>query len=150
MSEKIRCFLLTKTEKTQTFEIEHDKGVTKVTSPVYRREDTGEEMIPRDAPVGAIWRADWYEDFGPSHVGVDGRSYVVKTPAGDWAIDSRASNCTMKDDEIHKCWCRHGDPPDFTVNKNGNTCEAGAGSILIDRGEKHYHGFLTNGWLEPC
>lgn len=64
----------------------------------------------------------------------------------DWEVDGRASNCTKKDDNVHKCWCRHGDAPNVTVDKNGNTCAAGAGSILVDG----WHGFLRNGYLEEC
>lgn len=65
-------------------------------------------------------------------------------PNGEyWNIDSRAENCTMKDDRTHRCWVRHGDPENGTihVDKNGNTCAAGAGSIQT----KNYHGFLHNG-----
>lgn len=48
-----------------------------------------------------------------------------------WYIDNRASNCTKKDDDVHRCWVRHGRPEDGTlhVDKSGNTCAAGAGSI---------------------
>jgi hypothetical protein len=51
----------------------------------------------------------------------------------------------MKDDNIHRCWVRHGRPEDGTlhVDKAGNTCRAGAGSI--DTGK--WHGFLHNGEL---
>lgn len=97
------------------------------------------------APVGAIWRAWWYEEVKDMR-GPDGKCYVCKTPGGDWVIDSRASNCTRRDDSEHKCWCRHGEAPNFTVNKVGNTCAAGAGSILIG----NYHGFLINGELTSC
>jgi hypothetical protein len=61
-------------------------------------------------------------------------------------IDSRASNCTLPNDREHKCWIRHGTPPDLTVDKNGKTCAAGAGSIQLG----NYHGFLRNGHLEEC
>ncbi len=111
----------------------------------YQRTDNGEKMTLNTAPVGAIWRADWYEDAA-EFTGIDGKSYVVKTPGGLWAIDSRASNCTLPNDTVHKCWCRHGEPPNFTVDKNGNTCGAGAGSIL----QRNYHGFLRNGELVEC
>ena len=58
-----------------------------------------------------------------------------------WDIDSRASNCTLPNDNEHKCWIRHGEPPNITVDKNGKTCSAGAGSIQAG----NYHGFLING-----
>lgn len=111
----------------------------------YKRTDSGEFTTLRSAPVGAIWRADWYEDM-KEFCGTDGKSYVCKTPDGDWCIDQRASNCTLPKDDVHKCWCRHGEAPDFTVDKNGNTCSAGAGSILKPK----WHGFLTGGYLVQC
>lgn len=113
---------------------------------VFVRQDTGEEVILGQAPIGACWDADWYrEDVKSPRTGPDGRYLIVKTPGGDWAIDSRASNCTRKDDNTHRCWVRHGKPEDGTLNvdKNGDTCAAGAGSIMCGS----YHGFLRNGFL---
>lgn len=70
------------------------------------------------------------------------RHLNVVCPDGHWwDIDGRASNCTMKDDKAHRCWVRHGEPPDITVDKNGPTCAAGAGSIKTPG----YHGFLRDG-----
>lgn len=104
---------------------------------LYRRADTGELVTLRNAPPGAMWDATWYPWKGP-----DGRSLVVKCPNGhDWVIDGRATNCTMPDDTEHRCWVRHGEPPDITVDKQGNTCAAGAGSIQAG----DYHGFLRDG-----
>jgi len=72
------------------------------------------------------------------------RHLAVVCPDGHWwDIDGRASNCTMKEDKLHRCWVRHGDLPNITVDKNGVTCAAGAGSIQTDR----WHGFLRNGEL---
>lgn len=112
---------------------------------IYTRLDTGEETTIRDAPVGAMWYAPWMKSYA---VGPDGNSLAVKTPGGDWLVDSRASNCTKPDDKEHKCWVRHGDPKtgQVHVDKNGNTCAAGAGSIMING----YHGFLHNGELVSC
>lgn len=109
------------------------------TEAIYRRADTGEEMTLRDAPPGAMWDATWMSDWTK---GSDGRCLVAKCPNGrEWMIDGRASNCTMPQDNEHKCWVRHGEPPNITVDKNGRTCAAGAGSILSG----DYHGFLRNG-----
>jgi hypothetical protein len=108
-----------------------------------KRLDTGEITTTDDAPVGAMWFMK--REFG-SWIGPDGKTLVVKTPGGTWYVDSEASNCTKKNDYVHKCWCRHGIAPKITVNKIGNTCQAGAGSILIG----NYHGFLRNGFLESC
>lgn len=44
--------------------------------------------------------------------------------------------------QTDRCWVRHGEPPIVTVNKDGLTCAAGAGSIGIGGGERYYHGFL--------
>jgi hypothetical protein len=134
----IKCFLLEKTDKW--------KKMNDVCSvPIYKRVDTGEEMTIRDAPAGAIWENDYWNEY-PMLCGLDGKSYSVKTPAGDWIIDGPANNCSRPDDRVHKCWCRHGEAPNFTVNKNGNTCSAGGGSILIG----NYHAFLLNGILTEC
>lgn len=109
---------------------------------IYRRTDTGELMLLRDAPPGAMWDAWWY---GECSKGPDGRSIIVKCPPDgwEWLIDGPASNCTMKGDTVHRCWVRHGEPPNLTVDKNGVTCAAGAGSIQTPK----WHGFLRNGEL---
>lgn len=108
------------------------------TNRLWRRVDTGEITTLRNAPVGGVWNAAWLHRTGP-----DGLAIVVKTPGGDWHVDSRATNCGRPDDDVHRCWVRHGTPPDLTVDKNGDTCTAGAGSIAMG----DYHGFLQNGHL---
>lgn len=82
----------------------------------------------------------------PSYTFTDGLHLCVQCPGGSWNIDSRASNCTMPYDYEHRCWIWHGDPPVITVDKNGVTCQAGAGSILVGQ----YHGFLRGGVLVPA
>jgi len=97
-----------------------------------------------NAPAGAMWNADWLLQEGSNkNRGPDGHCLVVRTPGGDWVIDGKASNCDRPDDDSHKCWVRHGIPPLITVDKNGATCGAGAGSIAIGK----YHGHLVNGEL---
>lgn len=109
---------------------------------VYTRSDGGPETTLHDAPAGAIWDAWWWPDDDK----VDGKFLVVRLPNGrDWAIDSVASNCT-RPGEKHQCWVRHGDAPRLTVDKDGDTCAAGAGSILAG----DYHGFLRDGVLVSC
>jgi len=151
----IKCFLIEDTGKYgPARDVTIDGKINGTSSsPIYRRVDTGEEFEfhGKQVPVGAIWRATWFEEFFDKETknqwcGTDGKCYVVMTPEGEWIIDSRASNCTRKDDNDHKCWCRHGEAPNFTVNKVGNTCSAGAGSIQIG----NYHGFLINGELTNC
>lgn len=63
-----------------------------------------------------------------------------------WNIDSRASNCTLQQDRTHRCWVRTGEPPNVHVDKNGHTCDAGAGSIWSNQGQPdQWHGYLHNG-----
>lgn len=110
--------------------------------PLYRRTDNGQLIKLRDAEVGAMWDASWYPRKGP-----DGRCLVLRCPGGhDWAIDSRASNCTRAPDDGHFCWCRHGEPPDLTVDKGCDTCQSGGGSIWVDM-PHGWHGHLIRGWL---
>ncbi len=112
---------------------------------LYVRQDTGERITWRDAPPGAMYYADWLLTPGSSrNRGPDGHALVVKCPDGhEWHVDGRASNCTRPDDDEHRCWVRHGVPPRVTVDKSGNTCEAGAGSILTP----YWHGYLRDGQL---
>jgi hypothetical protein len=109
---------------------------------------------PHLDPAGSMYFADWYhyreeKEGEPVRYGFDWDNQftpplMVKTPGGTWDIDSRASNCTRKDDKLHRCWRRHGEPPNITVDKaGGDTCGAGAGSIQCG----DYHGFLQNGVL---
>lgn len=108
----------------------------------YQRVDNGEVMTLRTAPPGAMWDAEWFHDYAWC-AGPDGRSMMVVLPNGNhWLIDGPANNCT-RPNEPHKCWIRHGEPPKLTVDKNGDTCSAGAGSIQSG----NYHGFLQNGVL---
>lgn len=108
-------------------------------------DEAGRVMTLQSAPAGAMWDAVWFNKM-PAYTGPDGICLVVKTPAGEWMVDGRASNCTMPEDNVHKCWVRHGVPPNITVSKDGNTCAAGAGSILI----KEYHAMLQEGELRQC
>lgn len=121
---------------------------------IYQRLDTGQFVTLRQrqasdiggsapAPPGACWDALW---LPASWCGPDGIALMVRCPNGrDWHVDGCANNCTMPDDHLHKCWIRHGDPREcnVTVDKNGVTCAAGAGSIQAG----DYHGFLQAGVL---
>lgn len=68
-----------------------------------------------------------------------GKLYVSKK----YGCSIHLCACGCGEKTVHKCWCRHGEAPNFTVDKNGVTCIAGAGSIQIG----NYHGFLQNGFL---
>lgn len=131
---------------------------------LYRRTDTG-GIISLKTP-GAMYHATWLT--GDYWVGPDGNALMVILPDGHaWHVDGRANNCDspckncgqpysvhhagnapcMKYDDVrpHKCWIRHGTVPHITVDKNGVTCGAGAGSIMTDK----WHGFLRDGVLAP-
>jgi hypothetical protein len=136
---------------------------------LYRRIDTSEEMRLHEFPPGAMWFADWMLVEGTDHYrGPDGHCLVARLPdRSDWCVDGRANNCdspctncraaynahTFKagtcmkyeDARPHKCWIRHGDPRTgvVTVDKDGVTCNAGAGSIATSK----WHGFLRGGML---
>lgn len=64
-----------------------------------------------------------------------------------WDIDGRANNCTQKEEKTHRCWVRTGTPEagNVHVDKNGHTCEAGAGSIAVPGWHGFLHGFHWNG-----
>jgi hypothetical protein len=108
-------------------------------------DESGQEYSLRKLVPGMMWDAWW---MGESMKGPDGKCLVVVCPDGyEWMIDGRASNCTMPEDggpfeSSHRCWVRHGEPPNLTVDKAGRTCAAGGGSIMSRNG---YHGFLRNG-----
>lgn len=108
---------------------------------IYLNSETGESVPSDQLPIGALWilRDELYPKGG------DGLAVACRLPGGvDWHIDGRASNCPMPDDKEHRCWVRHGtfgEP--LTVDKNGRSCAAGAGSIAVHG----YHGFLRNGEL---
>ena len=113
---------------------------------LYQRSDTRELTTLGEALPGALWFCDWMLAEGSDLFrGPDGHSLCARLPNGhDWQVDGIAANCTQPQDHKHKCWVRHGDPrqPEtLTVDKNGNTCAAGAGSIQSGS----YHGFLRNG-----
>ncbi len=107
----------------------------------WKRVDTGELMTLRAAPPGAMWDADWLHST-PDWCGFDGKCMIAKLPNGhEWMMDGPANNCTKPGDATHRCWIRHGEPPNLTVDKDGPTCNAGAGSIMSGG----WHGFLRNG-----
>lgn len=149
-------------EPIKTFLLEPTGDKTAEGFTLYRRSDTGEvapflNNAPHPIPVGAVWECTWLNEHGmiPSvfrpcegesrryQPGEDGKIFGVRTPGGTWVIDSRCSNCTLPMDNVHKCWVRHGAAPDFNVDKNGVTCNAGAGSIRCG----NWHGYLRNGFL---
>jgi hypothetical protein len=121
---------------------------------IYRRTSDGQDFVLHStagadvlgapaAPPGATWDAWWMPSAWKNR---DGRYLMVRLPDGhDWAVDSRASNCGLPLDNEHRCWVRHGDPREchVTVDKDGPTCSAGAGSIQ----SPNWHGFLRDGVL---
>lgn len=117
---------------------------------MYQRSDNGGLTTLQEAPTGSLWYAWWYRmdngNFGWDWDNATGPPLMCMLPNNrEWNIDGRASNCTMKEERTHRCWVRHGEPPNIHVDKNGHTCQAGAGSILSG----NWHGFLHNGQLVP-
>lgn len=95
----------------------------------YRRLDTGEELLLRDMPVGAMWYSDW---MGAPWVGPDGRTLAVMTPKHhEWIVDGHASNAP---DKMRPGWTREGVPPDVTAWPSIQTPD--------------WHGYLTRGFLQ--
>lgn len=76
----------------------------------------------KDAPVGAMWYADWYPWLGP-----DQHCLVVKTPGGEWIVDKPPTNESQG-------WSRTGSPPFITASP----------SIHFPG---KYHGWLRDGVL---
>lgn len=93
---------------------------------LFRRSDTGDLLLLRDAPPGAMWNADYYPE---EWRGSDGHTLVVVTPAGEWVVDGPSSNGTG-------AWKRSGVPPMVTAHP----------SILMPG----YHGWLRDGTLVEC
>lgn len=128
-------------------------------SPIMRNLTTGEERPSGKLPFGALYdenvdpRDPTKRSKYAGRGGSDGCNVVCVCPttspprkgeAGRWYVDSRASNCTKRDDDVHRCWVRHGTVGErLTADKAGNTCAAGAGSIQM----AGWHGFLKNGVL---
>jgi hypothetical protein len=56
---------------------------------LYIRPETGQVYTVADAPIGALWYADWVPR---SDRGYDGRCVVVKTPAGELFLDAKRSD----------------------------------------------------------
>jgi hypothetical protein len=120
-----------------------------------RRLDTG-EIVERDSwggmmlrIPGAMFWLDIHEkrsdelEAGSTIFRSGPQLFVILPDNSPWNIDSRAGNCTLKADFEHRCWIRHGLPPVITVDKDGQTCAAGGGSIQSGS----WHGYLRNGEL---
>lgn len=110
--------------------------------------------------TGDCYYADWYGCADEPGVCIhgwtncDGRHLIVHVPDSRdpdgwwWDTNGRASNCTLKEDTLHRCWIVRGSPADGTldVSKAGLTCSAGGGSIQTPR----WHGVLHDGKLRGC
>lgn len=81
----------------------------------------------RNAPVGAMWDAWWFEE---RWMGPDGIHLMVQTPGGEWLVDGPAKNMKTP-------WSRTGKIPKVTAHP----------SIHI---VGTYHGWLRDGFLVEC
>jgi hypothetical protein len=118
----------------------------------WTRPDTWEvHRHNRDFGAGAMFYAIWlprnwtWENEDRPHLHLRCPNGTGRT--SDWDIDSRASNCELPHDNVHRCWVIEGTPPLITVSKGrrGQSCRAGAGSIQLE----HFHGMLRQGILTP-
>lgn len=124
-----------------------------ISAPVMRNIATGELCMNGILPTGALWAAHRRPGSGPDDyppVGYDGLAIYCRHVDGHaWLIEGRASNCTQPTDRAHRCWVRHGTVGEkLTVDKNGLTCQAGAGSFFMGPNNE-WHGFLRDGKLTP-
>lgn len=103
---------------------------------IYSRSDTGADVTLRDAPAGAMWWAWWYADSGHGSIYHKARGggahLLVRTPVGEWDVDSVASNGPG--------WQWTGEPPRVTATP----------SIGIGHNFERYHGWLRDGVLVEC
>ena len=115
--------------------------------PSWKRLDSDIEEFGK-LPPGACYVDEPYENKGRLIIGYDGLCIVVVLPnLIHFITDERSSNCGSPNDNEHRCWCRHGSMgEDITLDKVGNTCIGGAGSIIAG----NWHGFLKAGYLESC
>jgi hypothetical protein len=110
-----------------------------------------------DTPSGEAEAGDLYwvdekcaeEGYCPhGWTNCDGKHLNGVTPdLWHWDMMSRASNCTLREDTLHRCWVVHNNDGVIHVDKAGLTCQAGAGSIVSPKG---WHGFLHNGQWDVC
>lgn len=121
-----------------------------ISSCLMRNISTGEVVETPALPYAACYAT--HDPYDGYRKGPDGLSIIIICPceryAGQkstWVVDGKCSNCTLPGDKEHYCWVRHGTVGDrLTVNKDGHTCAAGGGSILMDG----FHGMLTDGVLK--
>lgn len=89
----------------------------------------GNEYTLRDAPIGAMWRCEWFED-APAWAGPDGESWSVCVPpgglSGHWCVDGPSSSGGS--------WTRTGTPPRITAHPSIHVVGT-------------YHGWLVDGVL---
>lgn len=104
-------------------------------SQLWVRKDTGQTMQLDEAPAGAMWYAPWLEGIPDFQNTPDGRVLIVRTPGGEWNIDSKSTNGGG--------WTRSGTPPKVTANPSILTGKKADGNWI-------YHGWLRDGQLVEC
>lgn len=100
---------------------------------MWKAVESGETFVLDDAPVGAMWYADWMPHTKKA---ADGHCLVVKLPNGNWNVDGPSRNNGVQGSG----WTRTGTVPLVTVRP----------SILMDDSKGRFHAFLTNGELVRC
>ena len=110
--------------------------------------DGGEVVF--DPQPGDVWERSFHEPGAPwCWANCSGaNTFVILPNRRSFDCDMRASNCTMLDDRHHRCWVKHGSAAgrDLHLDKDGLTCQAGAGSILSYGVEAMYDRPALPGW----
>jgi hypothetical protein len=118
----------------------------------------GDTAVRAELAPGDMYWATWFRCAESGHciygwTNCDGKHLVICCPSTDgtvhpWDVNGRASNCTLPEDTLHRCWIIEGDPEtgNISVTKNGRTCGAGGGSIQTS----DYHGVASGGVLRTC
>lgn len=129
-------------------------------SAIFQCLETANRREGKDLPIGALYAVDREgctdRNGWPPAAPHDGLSIACvclgrggPESRHHWYIENRASNCTKPEDKDHRCWVRHGTVGDkLTVDKQGLTCAAGAGSFFMGPNNE-WHGFLRDGKLTP-
>lgn len=156
MQSEYECSWWEKSGETDWVDSEYAGG-TKIKWPLYRNMVTGQIVRSNELPIGALFELDRSNkenlNAWPPAAPHDGLAICCVTAGNTdatrrhWYIENRASNCTLPQDNDHRCWVRHGTVGQkIHVDKNGKTCGAGAGSIFMGP-DNSWHGFLQNGKL---
>lgn len=88
---------------------------------LFKRFDTGEILTINDAPVGAMWWANWMSEER-TKLSCDGQVLAVKLPGGHaWYPEQRASNCDSPCKTCVVPWATHWDKTQWNKETKTST-----------------------------